>query len=80
MKILSNKKYSELMEVIGHQAAVIKQQNMKINKLNNDIRLYRKCLINNTNSHADIIFPNTDERGLTGEAETPINFSDIIEL
>lgn len=75
MKILTNKKYSEFLEVIGYQTAVIKQQNMKINKLNNDIR----CL-KNINSQSDIIFPNTDERGLTGEAETPINFSDIIEL
>lgn len=42
-------------------------------KLLNDIR---KLATKNINSHANIIFPNTEERG-QGDTDTPTNLSDI---
>ena len=43
------------------------------NKLLNDIR---KLSTLNINSHANISFPNTEERG-QGDSDTPINLSNI---
>ena len=75
MKILSNKTFNDLMNTLVEQDKVIKRQNNVINKLNNDIRL----LNNKLNIKFDVIFPNTDERGL-GEPDTPIDISDIFSL
>ena len=45
------------------------------NKLENDIRLLK----NINSDFTDVIFPNTDERGL-GDTDTPIDLSDIWSL
>lgn len=75
MKILSNKTYNRMLDVISRQNKAIIMKEKQISMLIHEINKIKEH-----NSHVDLIYPNTDERGLTGEAETPINFSDIIEL
>lgn len=69
MKIMTNRTFNDLMQQLTSQAVTINQLRTENKRLKNDIR----CL-KNINSR-DIIFPNTDERGL-GEADTPTNLSD----
>lgn len=80
MKILSNKQY----ELFLAQQRKLQQLQKENEQLKNQIKILKNdknILLNIINP--DIMgldFPNTNERGLTGEAETPLNFSDIIEL
>ena len=74
MKILTNKKYKEMLEKIDQQAKVIEIYRKVNHKLENDIKL----LININKPFQDVIFPNTDERGLG--ADIPTEISDILEL
>ena len=77
MKIYTNKQYYALVSVFTKQRKKINDltqllliYRQRIKKLEDDIRLLK-----NINS-PDIIFPNTDERGL-GEQEVPVNFPDL---
>lgn len=70
MKIMTNKTFNDLLEQLTLQAVIINELRTENKRLKNDIR----CL-KNINSRSDIIFPNTDERGL-GDSETPTNFSE----
>lgn len=80
MKILSNKQYNLFLA----QQQKIEQ----LQKENEQLKTSIKVLKNDKNILLNILnpdilgldFPNTNERGLTGVAETPSNFSDIIEL
>ena len=69
MKIMTNRTFNDLMQQLTSQAVTINQLRTENKRLKNDIR----CL-KNINSR-DIIFPNTDERGL-GDSDTPANLSD----
>ena len=69
MKIMTNRTFNDLMQQLTSQAVTINQLRTENKRLKNDIR----CL-KNINS-PDIIFPNTDERGL-GDSDTPTNLSD----
>lgn len=69
MKIMTNRTFNDLMQQLTNQAVTINQLLTENKRLKNDIR----CL-KNINSR-DIIFPNTDERGL-GDSDTPNNLSD----
>ena len=69
MKIMTNRTFNDLMQQLTSQAVTINQLRAENKRLKNDIR----CL-KNINSR-DIIFPNTDERGL-GDSDTPTNLSD----
>lgn len=64
-----------MLDVISKQNKAIIMKEKQISMLIHEINKIKEH-----NSQADLIYPNTDERGLTGEAETPLNFSDIIEL
>lgn len=70
MKIMTNKTFNDLLEQLTSQAVIINDLRNENKRLKNDIR----CL-KNINSRSDIIFPNTDERGL-GDSDTPTNLSD----
>lgn len=76
MKIMSTKKYKQMMNVIELQHDKI----MKLTEQNAELKkqlLYQKTYNDTFKRKLDeIIFPNTDERGL-GEQEMPINFSDF---
>ena len=63
MKIYSNKQYAALVSVFTNQKEVIKAQSNYIKRLEHDIRLLK-----NINNQTDIIFPNTDERGLNADS------------
>ena len=72
MKILTNKQYQALA-VAFHN---LKQENRML-KIENRLLKSKTSYITN-----DLIFPNTDERGLTGDPEMPDeeNISDIFEM
>lgn len=72
--LISKKKYQEMQEKIEQQSKVIEIYRKVNHKLENDIRL----LININKPFQDVIFPNTDERGLGSDMPTEI--SDILEL
>lgn len=74
MKIYSNKQYLALVSVFTNQKEVIKAQSNYIKRLEHDIRLLK-----NINSQTDIIFPNTDERGLNGDSGSP-TIPEIFEM
>ena len=69
MKIITNKTYDNYIETLMRLSARVDKLTKENKRLKNDIR----CL-KNINS-PDIIFPNTDERGL-GDPDTPTNLSD----
>ena len=69
MKIMTNRTFNDLMQQLTSQAVTINQLRTENKRLKNDIRSLK-----NINSR-DIIFPNTDERGL-GDPDTPTNLSD----
>lgn len=71
---ISKKKYQEMQQKIEQQAKVIEIYRKVNHKLENDIRL----LININKPFQDVIFPNTDERGLG--TDIPTEISDILEL
>lgn len=81
MKILTNEQYKLFLAQQG-RIEQLQKENEQLKKQNKILKNDKNILLNILNP--DILgldFPNTtDERGLTGEAETPINFSDIIEL
>lgn len=60
MKIISNKRYDAMLDLIAAQQKTIRLYQKQIEQKDNAICI----LLKNVNSHADIIFPNTDERGL----------------
>ncbi len=64
-----------MLDLIAAQQKTLKIYQKQVQEQEKAIRI----LSNNVNSRADIIFPNTDERGL-GDSETPINISEIYEL
>ena len=72
MKIMSTKKYKELLEENAALLRQIERSIKKITKLEQELAYYKQF---NATFH-DIIFPNTDERGL-GEQEIPVNFPDL---
>ena len=63
MKILKNSQYDFLLGKISEQRQVIKAQSNYIKRLEHDINLLK-----NINSPVDVIFPNTDERGLNADS------------
>lgn len=71
---ISKKKYQEMQQKIDQQAKVIEIYRKVNHKLENDIKL----LININKPFQDVIFPNTDERGLG--TDIPTEISDILEL
>lgn len=73
--LITRKRYNSMLDLIAAQQKTIKIYQKQVQQQEKAIRI----LSNNVNSQADIIFPNTDERGL-GDSETPINISDIYEL
>ena len=74
MKILTNKRYNAMLDVIIKQHNVMQKQEKLIKKLEHDI-----SLLKNINSHSDIIFPNTDERGLNADSGAA-TIPDIFEM
>ena len=82
IKIITTTEYKKLQDELGH----LRKEREDLIKV---IDLYRKCnqklendirLLKNINSEfTDVIFPNTDERGL-GDTDTPIDLSDIWSL
>lgn len=72
---ISKKRYNAMLDLIVAQQKTLKIYQKQVQEQEKAIRI----LSNNVNSRADIIFPNTDERGL-GDSETPINISEIYEL
>ena len=82
IKIITTTEYRKLQDELGHlrkeREALIKVIDLyrKCNqKLENDIRILK----NINSDFTDVIFPNTDERGL-GDTDTPIDLSDIWSL
>lgn len=73
--LISKKRYNAMIDLIAAQQKTIKTYQKQVQQQEKAIRI----LSYNVNSQADIIFPNTDERGL-GDPETPTNISDIYEL
>ena len=84
MKILTNKSFNDLMITIAKQQKEIAKQEIEIEKLQNAIKVLKNdknILLNILNP--DILgldFPNSEERGLSGETDTPDNISDILSL
>lgn len=74
MKILKNSQYDFLLSKISEQRQVIKAQSNYIKRLEHDINLLK-----NINSPVDVIFPNTDERGLNGDSGSP-TIPEIFEM
>ena len=74
MKILTDKRYNAMLDVIVKQHKVMQKQERLIKKLEHDIDLLK-----NINSPVDIIFPNTDKRGLNGDSGSPI-IPEIFEM
>ena len=82
IKIITAPEYKKLHDELVH----LRKEREDLIKV---IDLYRKCnqklendirLLKNINSDfTDVIFPNTDERGL-GDTDTPIDLSDIWSL
>lgn len=82
IKIITTSEYKKLQDELGH----LRKEREELIKV---IDLYRKCnqklendirLLKNINSDfTDVIFPNTEERGL-GDTDTPIDLSDIWSL
>ena len=82
IKIITTTEYNKLQDELGHLRKeredlikVIDLYRKCNNKLENDIRLLK----NINSDFTDVIFPNTDERGL-GDTDTPIDLSDIWSL
>lgn len=73
--LISKKRYNAMLDLIAAQQKTLKIYQKQVKEQEKAIRI----LSNNVNSQANIIFPNTDERGL-GDSETPINISEIYEL
>lgn len=73
--LITRKRYNSMLDLIAAQQKTIKTYQKQVQQQEKAIRI----LSNNVNSQADIIFPNTDERGL-GDPETPTNISEIYEL
>ena len=67
--LISKKRYNAMLDLIAAQQKTVKIYQKQVKKLEHDINLLK-----NINSPVDIIFPNTDERGLnadSGAAEIP---------
>ena len=76
MKILTNENYKGLLQLIADQKKEIirlRQYNADLKKQLLYIDTYNKTFKNTMN---ELIFPNTDERGL-GDQETPVDFPDL---
>ena len=83
MKIMTTKKYKELNDTIDAYVRLANKHIKKIEQLEAELKEVKKKLLYATtyqttfeNKLKEVIFPNTDERGL-GEQETPIDFPDI---
>ena len=79
MKIISNKRYDAMLDLIAAQQKTIKIYQKQVEQYVNTIRI----LSQDINSHADIIFPNTDERGLNSvdtASMYPKTKNDFLEL
>lgn len=78
MRIISNKHYDAMLDLIAAQQKTIKIYQVQIKKLEHDINLLK-----NINSPIDVIFPNTDERGLNSVDTAslyPKTKNDFLEL
>ena len=82
IKIITTTEYNKLQGELGHLRKeredlikVIDLYRKCNNKLENDIRILKNINSDFTN----VIFPNTEERGL-GDTDTPIDLSDIWSL
>ena len=73
---ISKKKYQAMQDKIDAQAKTLEIYRKVNHKLEKDIR---SLATTSLYCRSDIIFPNSDERGL-GDSGTPINLSDILEL
>ena len=72
MKIISTKKYNQMrkMQTMMHEKIMeLMEENAELRKQ----LIYHKTW---NQTFTDVIFPNTDERGL-GEQEVPVNFPDL---
>ena len=77
MKILTNKSFDDLMLTITSQQKEIEKLQKTIKILKND----KNILLNIINPDIrGLDFPNSEERGLSGETDTPDNISDILSL
>ena len=83
MKIITDQKYKELNDTIDAYVRLAMKHIKKIDMLEAELLKTKKELsyyktYNDTFKQKlnEVIFPNTDERGL-GEQETPIDFPDI---
>ena len=72
MKIISTKKY----EYLNYMIKQLREERNELVKQNAELKkqlIYHKTW---NQTFTDVIFPNTDERGL-GEQEVPVNFPDL---
>lgn len=78
---ISKKRYEAMLDIIAKQDNQIRYQREAVITYRN---LYRKAehdinLLKNINSPVDVIFPNTDERGLNGDSGSP-TIPEIFEM
>ena len=71
MKILTTKKYDEMMKLLEFQHEKI----FSLIRENNNLKRQLNAANNRAESIKGLIFPNTDERGL-GDTGTPLYFPD----
>ena len=71
---ISRKKYNHLCEMVAVQDKLLVKYIKQNAKLKHDINLLK-----NINSPVDVIFPNTDERGLNGDSGSP-TIPEIFEM
>lgn len=71
---ISRKKYNHLCEMVAVQDKLLVKYIKQCNKLKHDI-----YLLKNINSPVDVIFPNTDERGLNADSGAA-SIPDIFEM
>lgn len=83
MKIMTTKKYKELNDTIDAYVRLANKHIKKIEQLEAELKKVKKQLLYEQSFNKafkqkleDIIFPNTDERGLSDQ-ETPLDFPDI---
>ena len=76
--LISKKRYNAMLDLIAAQQKTIKVYQKQVEQHVNTIRI----LSQDINSHADIIFPNTDERGLNSVDTASLypSINDIFEM
>lgn len=74
--IITRQHYEDLQQCILNKSKQIEQLQRKIRRLENDKRILKNII---NPDIADLDFPNSDERGLTGEPDTP-DLNDIWDM